>query len=422
MKMKQAKKILLRAVLILLAAVLLVLSCGVLVAYARYRSLADTGLPRLDVNTQDGAKIDSKTEYMACTVSLQNVASEYALTDAVAQIRGRGNDTWKYYPKKPYRLKFAEKTSVFGETAQKSWVLLALYNDFSLMKDRLGFMLADSLSRGDFVPCYHYVDLYVNGSYQGLYLLTDQIDEHEGRTDVEERITSGMEEVPFLVELDARAPEEGIEGVDWFSVHGMTYTVRYPEAEERARQEQFAYIHEYIQTVDTLCRTEGVTLEALAEYVDVESLASYYLVQELMGQPEINWKSVYMYKTASGKLKMGPVWDFDWAAMGPSTGKYKNSYRDLVEGFRSSGNWFDALYRGSEEFRAQLKETWAEARQGFAETIDRAEAECVQIARAAERDRLRWHWYRIGVSYDAYSQDVIAWCRARMDWLDSMLL
>ncbi len=420
--MKQTKKILLRIVLFLLAAVLLVLFGGALAAYARYRSLADTGLPRLDVITQDGKKIESKTDYVDCTVSLQNVALEYEITDAAAEIRGRGNDTWNYYPKKPYRLKFGEKTSVFGETEQKSWVLLALYNDFSLLKDRLGFLLADSLARGEFVPCCYYVDLYDNGSYQGLYLLTDQIDEHTGRTDIEKTITPSMEEIPFLVELDARAPEEGTEGVDWFSVHGMTYTVRYPEAEERARQEQFAYIHEYIQTVDTLCRTEGVTLAELAEYVDVESLASYYLVQELMGQPEINWKSVYMYKTANGKLKMGPVWDFDWAAMGPSTGKYKDSYRDRTEGFRSAGNWFDALYTGSEEFRTLLKQTWAEAREGFSETIDRAEAECAQIARAAERDHLRWHWYRLGASYSRYSKDVIAWCRARMDWLDSILL
>ena len=420
--MRKTRQILLRIVLISLVVVLLTLSCGAIAAYARYRALEDTGLPRLDVFTQNEQPIESKTEYVGCRVSLQNVALEYAMEDVEAKIRGRGNDTWSYYPKKPYRLKFEEKTSLFGETEQKSWVLLALYNDFSRMKDRLGFMLADSLDRGEFVPCYHYVDLHVNGSYQGLYLLTDRIDENAGRTDIEASITAGMEETPFLVELDARAPEEGTEGVDWFSVYGMTYAVRYPNAQERASAEQFSYIREYIQAVDTLCRTEGVTMDALSQYVDVESLAAFYLVQELMGQPEINWKSVYMYKTAEGKLKMGPVWDFDWAAMGPSTGKYKDSYRDLTEGFRSSGNWFDALYHGSEEFRALLKEMWQDAREGFSETLDRAEADRAQITRAAERDHLRWHWYRIGSSYELYSENVIAWCRARMAWLDRVLL
>ena len=404
------------AVIMGCAAVLAALGVGL------FRSLEDTGLPRIDVVTENGAKILSKEEYVNCTVSLSGTDAEFCFTDAAAGIRGRGNDTWRYYPKKPYRIKFEEKTALFGEPKNKSWVLLAMYNDFSLIKDRLAFTMADSLGGDGFVPAYYYAELYLNGAYQGIYLLTDQVDENKGRTDVKADFAPEDTAVPFLVELDARAPEEGVEGVDWFSVSGHPYAIKYPEADERYTDAQFAYIKSYIETVDTLCRKPDVTFEELSEYIDVDSLIDYYLVQEVMGQPEINWKSVYMSKTADGKLKMGPVWDFDWSAMGPSTGDSKNNYRGKYDGFRSADNWFAALYEGSPAFRTALTARWSEARANILSAIDTVEQEKDVIARAAKRDRMRWHWYRVGGGFEACSDEVIDWCRNRILWLDEEFL
>lgn len=386
-----------------------------------YFSLADTGLPRLDVYTENGAEIVSKEDYVSCKVTLSGTEVEFCFENLEAGIRGRGNDTWKYYPKKPYRIKFEEKTAVFGEPKNKSWVLLALYNDFSLSKDRLAFMMADSLSPKGFVPTYHYVDLYLNGQYMGMYLLTDQVDENKGRAEVKEDFDETETAVPFLVELDARAPEEGDEGVDWFSVAGRSYAIKYPEADERYTQAQFDYIQNYIQTVDDLCRKPNVTLAELEEYVDMQAFIDFYLVQELMGQPEINWKSVYMSKSKDGKLEMGPIWDFDWAAMGPSTGKHRNEYRDQTEGFRSLDNWFAALYAGSPEFREALAKRWKEISPQLRAVMDQVEEESTQFERAAMRDRLHWHWYRPGGGYKSSLDNVLRWCRTRADWFDREL-
>lgn len=373
----------------------------------------ERAIPRLDVDTF-GNKIVSKEDYIDCTVSIPGTE----IDKCSAGIRGRGNSTWNF-PKKPYRIKFDKGVSLFGEPKNKSWVLLALYNDFSAVKDRLAFAMADAIQTDVFVPSYNYVELYINGKYNGLYLLTDQVDENEGRTGVEESFTAEDTEVPFLVELDEYAPEEGEEDVDWFRIENNTYTVKYPEADERYTTEQFEYIKNYIKDVHNACK-EG-SLEKLSALVDIDSFIDFYIVQEAMGQPEINWKSVYMYKAKNGLMKMGPIWDFDWAAMGPSTGSYRNAYRDMTEGFRSSNNWFDHMLKKSPEFKALVGERFDEVKVTLLSVVDDVRNELDTLKPYYERNHLRWHWFRVWASHGKYYQEVLDWCVARIEWMDTAL-
>ena len=416
--MNNKKRLFLIVGLSVIGAILVAAIVYAIVCVSTFHALEETGLPRVDIFTEGNESIVSKEYYLRCTVSVSGTDEEYCFADVPAGVRGRGNDTWTAYPKKPYRIKFDEKTSMFGEEKNKSWVLLAMYNDFSLIRDRLAFGMAESLD-AEFAPCYHYVDLYVNGKYMGIYLLTDQVDENKGRTDVKESFTAEDVEVPFLVELDARAPDEGVEGIDWFRApNGSPYGVKYPDADEIYTQAQFDYIADYIGTVDNLCRKQGVTLAELSEYIDVPSFIDYYIVLEVMGQSEVNWKSVYMSKSKDGLLVMGPVWDFDWGATGPSIGKYADQYKDDYSGLRSMGNWFDALYNGSPEFRAALSARWQEVRPKLLASIDAVEAEKPMLERAARRNELRWYWYRFDTNYVKNCDEVLDWCRNRISWLD----
>ncbi len=411
------KKLILRIVIAVVAAILIAALTLTAIGFIRYWSLEDTGLPRIEIVTDHNASIVSKTDYVNCKISVSETDEEFCFEDATAKIRGRGNDTWNSYPKKPYRIKFTEKTSMFGESENRSWVLLAMYNDFSYTKDRMAYALADRLG-ADFSPCYHYVDLYLNGEYRGVYLLTDQVDENEGRTDVQEKINPNDTEVPFLVELDAYGNTEGEDGIHWFGVSGSVYNVKYPDETERYTQAQFEYIRQYIETVDALCRKPGVTMAELSEYVDMDSFINYFIVQEVMGQNEINWKSVYMSKSIDGKLKMGPVWDYDWAATGPSLGDDAETWREAYEGLRSKTNWFALLYAGSPEFKSALQARWSEVKDDVLDVIEEVEDGKETLDRATERDHLRWHWYRLGHSYDDYFEELIHWSKKRVAWLD----
>ena len=413
------KKIL-KISLITLVSLTFVVAITHFVRWQGYKTISDTGLPRLDVYTEDCAEIKSKEEYVSCTVTLSETESEFVLENLEAGIRGRGNTTWWAYPKKPYRIKFSEKTSVFGEKANKSWVLLALYNDFSLSKDRLAFTIADALGTDVFVPSYNYVELYINGEYNGIYLMTDQVDENKGRASVKEDFTAEDVEVPFLVELDNYAEEEGEEGVAWFAIGNHKYVVKYPGPDERYTEEQFLYIKSYVEKLDSLARKPGVTVKELSEYIDLESFIDFFIVQEVMGQIDINYKSIYMHKSKDGKLKMGPVWDFDWSAQGTDAWlTSRNVYKNNYAGLRSTDNWFSYLYHGSEEFREALSLRWNEVRDDVLAAIDSVEASKASISRAAEKDWLMWHPFRIYEGYDKRFDELIFWCENRVLWLDT---
>jgi hypothetical protein len=91
-------------------------------------SKVDTGLPILTIATDNALPVTSKETYVPATLSISAPGAE---TDGLAgtiEIRGRGNTTWNH-PKKPYRIRFAEKTALFGLEKAKNWVLLANYQD-----------------------------------------------------------------------------------------------------------------------------------------------------------------------------------------------------------------------------------------------------------------------------------------------------
>ena len=50
----------------------------------------------------------------------------YTITEADS-VRGRGNSTWLWYDKKPYRIKLDKKSQLLGMGEGKSFVLLAVF-------------------------------------------------------------------------------------------------------------------------------------------------------------------------------------------------------------------------------------------------------------------------------------------------------
>lgn len=401
---------------ILISTILFCLTCAFpwLVAYL---TSYDTGMPRLDITAE--GKITSKDEYVSCSVSLSGTDEEFLIEGVSGGIKGRGNTTWKY-PKKPYRLKLDKKTSFFGEEASKSWVLLAMYNDFSLSRDALAFKLGASLNNGDYVPSYNYVELYINGIYKGLYLLTEQINENKEHTNVKQSFDANDVSVPFLVELDDYAElDGGKEGVDYFKIGNLFYTVKYPDKNERYTDEQFKYIENYIKRVHALCYKENVTLDELEEYIDVNSFIDYYLIQEIVIQPDIDTKSVYMYKSKDGKLKMGPLWDYDWAFSGPSLAfwfDYELKETELC----SHGTWFYALLSRSPEFRIAVKARYAEIKDTVIDAAYEFKAENEHISKAAHKDWLRHHYYNSGATYKRNFERDFEVLLRRIEYLDSV--
>ena len=185
-------------------------------------------IPAVMIDTENGAEIVSKEEYVSAKVSIMNTAEEFELDSIDAGIRGRGNTSW-LEPKKSYRIKFDKKQSLFGsEYKAKSWTLIANYCDKTLSRNALAYDLSEEFDDITFSSARHYVDVYLNGEYLGVYLLCDQIQTGDGRVEIEEKLIE-PENTGYFLESDFRAPQEGVEEQDWFGCLGCRYTIKTPD-------------------------------------------------------------------------------------------------------------------------------------------------------------------------------------------------
>lgn len=298
-----------------------------------------TDLPIVSVNT-DGVAVDSK-DYVDMTLTLANTADP--LIEVGGSIRLRGNSTSRL-PKKPYRIKLDQKHSLFGLDKAKSWVLLADWLDPSTLHNYAALTLAGSSESFDFVPTPHKVDLYLNGEYQGVYTLCEQVQENAGRLDLEFEIKQNMRDIEdfnFLICMNYNAPEKAgaEEGVTYFYLPSCEryFELEYPTREDFATEAQFRRFFDAMETYmeETVAAFLQSDRSYITQNVDVDTLIDFFIVDQIMGERDHHWKSVFLYyRGAAGDplLHFGPPWDYDFCMFTEWTAKPNEEY-DLTNKF-----------------------------------------------------------------------------------------
>lgn len=274
-------------------------------------------LPIFDIHTVDNVFPEDKENYITGDISVIDYNNEeYSIdiVNATMGIRLRGNSTMPAN-KKPFRIKFDKKQSLFGLTAAKSWVLLANYYDKSNIRNYLAYTMANKMDYLDFQPSAIFVEVRFNGDFLGLYLLSEQMQSGEGRVDIEDDIDTETGMPSYFIELNSRADdeEEGlIRDVEYFvDQEQRVFEYKYPEPNDDNTLGEGVndYIVNYMnQTDDAIF---SLNPDEYEKYIDVNSFIDYYIVEELFKNVDVADTSQYYVKYANGKLKMGPVWDFD---------------------------------------------------------------------------------------------------------------
>ncbi|MGN1256023.1 MAG: CotH kinase family protein [Bacteroidaceae bacterium] len=351
-------------------ALCLVASCLILIptrtaAADTYRQ--KTTLPTLYIETFDRQSVTDHDNYKYCRIIMVN-GSDTTLYDSV-QIRGRGNTTWTL-PKKPYRIKFPRKTRLLGarEAKAKDWVLLANAGDKLLLRNALATCVGEFMQM-PFNPCFQFVDLYLNGNYDGNYQLTDQMEVHKGRIEIARQdtiVTDPATDISGGYFLEPEGNTAG-DGLYFMSKQGCHIRVHDPKPDV-INTKQLNYIKAYINKFETALYGDDFTHEkrGYRQYTDTTSLIDWYLVQEISANPDGFWCS-YIYKDrASEILHFGPIWDFDicWnncSRMGDVTQRlaiqfgYGSNY--TIKGWYTrmwADPWFKtAVYNRFEQLREQ---------------------------------------------------------------------
>jgi len=375
-----------------------------------------TGLPILYLNTNSGAPVTSKDYYVSGHLKLvEDVKTRAAgdVVEAVVNIKGRGNSSWKF-DKKPYRLKFNEKYSLLGMHKDKSWVLIPNYNDKSMIRNSVAFYMG-KISTMDYTPEAHFVELIFNGAYQGTYMLCEKIKISNHRVAVGDD--------GFLLEIDSRAPSEA--DSRYFPVSHIENVVAIKEPDVAYGDANFNYVRDFVALADAILFSSNYRdpVNGWQKYLDMDSFVDWYLINEIGKNLDSYFDtSCYMHLARGGKLMMGPVWDMD-VAFGNMSQANQTCFR--TTGFYIKNvNWYRQLF-SDPAFVKRVKERFNYFYYRRNDIYSYINADAQYLKYSAEENEKKWGtlntytWpnYDIWGSYQNEVQSLKEWINARMEWL-----
>lgn len=315
-----------------------------------------TNLPTVVINTPGMQEITSKEDELSSTVYIISKDGTDLLATTETGVRGRGNASWLYFPKKPYRLKFKSKQSPLGAPASaKKWTLISNYSDKSLMRNILAFEVSRRVGQ-TYTPYCHPVDLVVNGEYKGCYQLCDQVEAASDRVPAKDG---------YLIEVDSYAYQEDLMFNSW---NGTPVTIKHPD-EDDISDDQKKFIEDFFNRMESTVLSSGFKdpENGYRKYLDRDSFLRNFIVGEFCGNPDMLW-SVYMYKDAEdGPLYVGPTWDHDLSFDNDYICHPINSHNDFL--YRGSGRAAsdairqvtDRIVKMDSEAQDRLIELWEKA-------------------------------------------------------------
>ena len=363
--------------------------------------LVSTGLPVIYIETLNEQPIVSKENYVNMNMRIvsDNPAHCVEKTGFHDGIRGRGNTTWSY-PKKPYRIKFNRKTSLFGFEQAKSWVLLANYKDATLLANTVAFEVGQRFEL-PYTNHYVHIEVVLNGVYQGSYVLTEQVQVGSGRVDIDEN--SG-----YLVELDVYYDEE-----PKFKTTNLQLPVmiKSPEDLEPAG---YDFVRESLNAFDAALSAEQFPNTNYTELLDKDNFVDFIMINEIVGNADIGWpKSVYLYKNVGDKIKMGPLWDFDWAfGLGEAV-----SVNVSTAETRMTGGWFFRRFFNDPDFVLKYKIRWNNKYTEIASIPDFIDTMYNQLKLSQSLNSKRWY----AVEYEIEIDKLKTWWNNRIAFLNTAI-
>ncbi len=358
--------------------------------------------------------ITSKNIWTAdCEMQIWNAGENDGLYQKV-NVKGRGNSTWGL-PKKPYAIKLDKKADVLGMPKHKRWVLLANYYDITNLRTETSMDLGRRTGL-EYTPRTKFVELVMNGTYQGLYQLTEQLKIDENRVNVGDD--------GFLLEIDARAGQDP-EDV-YFRDNGMKRDIVIKDPDVAYGSEDFEYIKAYIASVSSSIVELGNdnNTQDYQNLIDVPSFVDWYLVNELTRNADATalFSSCYMNLKRGEKLRMGPLWDFDLAI-----GNYVLTGGEVYnspKGFSlRSTSWYGYLHK-SPSFVSKLKSRFDALYNSREDIYANIRTQRDYIREAYIGNELKWHRLNVGTDSDVISQNfdtkvdgIIDWLETRFNWM-----
>ena len=404
------------------------------------------------------------------TLSVENT-SEFALTDEIITIKGRGNSSWFNAPKKSYTIKFDSKKEFLGMKKHKTFVLVANYFDKTLLRNASAYGLAknvfDNLA---WTPNAKSVNLFINGVYQGVYGAGESVKIDKNRVAIEtiedyvpagQEIDENIKNFGFVLEVNERLDEDFNFVTNYDenkSVEENNCCVAFSLKEPAGADIDDAvgdvvgakvknYVEDFTNEIQDKLYSEDFADPSsenyYGNYLDVDSFIDWWIVEEIAKNTDSNFfSSCYMYfDPQDQKLHMGPLWDFDlgFGNHGNTTISKQTGFLADIAGalvnennipYAKRANWICRL-REDSAFVEKINQRWnfvrADVENYFANDFA---SNLESIKNDAELNFVRWPilgesvWnvpsgFETRTTYDSEIDYFNSWFKNRMVWLNS---
>lgn len=251
------------------------------------------------------------------------------------KISGRGNSTWNFDNKKPYSISLTDSYPLCNLDTGKDWDLLSLCFEHDMIHTKIIFDMAREIGLIGTPEC-TWVDLYCEGEYQGLYLLTEDV-------------ASDFKNVSRVVLLEREAIDRLEEGEPFFTTSECQYTFVLREPLFMS-EEQIQKATDFVQDIENLIMTGD---NSYKEYIDMDSLAKQYLLDKIFMEADAMVLSTYYYiDWNTNRFYAGPFWDYD-NSLGQTNTNYESSIESVPNGMAA---WYNTFYEDPEFYQIMYAE------------------------------------------------------------------
>ena len=399
----------------------------------------------------DSPKIPAGLKIIDNGPGVRNNLTDPPTFDGYSGIEIRGSSS-QMFPKKSYGIETRDDlgasldTSLLGMPAENDWILNANYSDKSLLRNVLAYQVWRNM--GYYSARYRFVEVVLNGQYIGVYIFSEKIKRDKNRLDIAKLspdqnsgdvLTGG-----YIFKIDKTT---GSGGPGWTSTYppyahpyGQTifFQYEYPQPEDITLQQK-GYIQSYVYNFETALSGFGFadTATGYRKYAVENTFIDYFLVNEISKNVDGYRISTFINKereSKGGKIRMGPVWDYDIAwhnanyCGGDGTTGWAYQFPCSGDGYQIPF-WWDRLLQDP-AYRNHMKCRWLNLRQNilsdswFDNYIDSISG---QLMEAQQRNFTTWPILGVYVwpnpapfppTYEAEVAALKSWIHNRMAWLD----
>jgi hypothetical protein len=234
-------------------------------------------------------------------------------------IKFRGSSS-RTLPKKPYSVNTWKddnatnnNVSILGMPQENDWILNSLAFDASLIRNYLSYDLSRSI--GNYAARGVYCEVVINGDYKGLYIFMERIKIDSERVNIvkmsETDINAPNVTGGYITKADKRT---GGDPVAWTmqSYNGQTEFIHHQPKPSDITSQQHTYIRDQFTQLQNKASAQNASVvNGFPSIIDIPTFIDFMIINELASNADAYQFSTYFHKERNGKLRAGPVWDFD---------------------------------------------------------------------------------------------------------------